>query len=145
MYLSEIGVIAQTCWREIPEHVQFVRLGSYAIMPNHVHGIIIIDKPHENINKDNDGGCRDVAYNVSTISKQPPKTKNNQMSSISPKPGSLPTIIRSYKSAVTKRAHQIDPDFIWQSRYYDHIIRNSESDYRIRQYIQNNVQNWTGY
>jgi len=64
------------------------------------------------------------------------------MSSISPKPGSLSTIIRSYKSAVTKRAHQINPNFRWQSRYYDHIIRNPKSAKKIRQYIQTNAQNW---
>ncbi|MEA3288004.1 MAG: transposase [Candidatus Marinimicrobia bacterium] len=147
MHLSEIGEIAQAYWQEIPQHFHFVGFGSYVIMPNHVHGIVIIDKPDcaFGINTDyGDGnGCRDVACNVSTISGQSPRTTtNDQMSSISPKPGSLSTIIRSYKSAVTKRAHLVNPSFTWQPRYHDHIIRNPESDYSIAQYIQNNVKNW---
>jgi hypothetical protein len=45
MQLSEIGRCAVTCWQEIPNHFPFVELGAFVVMPNHVHGIIIIDKP----------------------------------------------------------------------------------------------------
>jgi len=147
MQLSEIGVIAQTFWQEIPQHFHFVGLGSCVIMPNHVHGVIIIDKPDCVFggNSDNGDCCRDVAYNVSTTipNQSPGITIDEKMSSISPKPGSLSIIIRSYKSAVTKHAHQVDPHFTWQSRYHDHVIRNPESGCRIETYIQNNVKNWT--
>ena len=44
MQLSKIGKIAKTCWREILAHFPFVKLGEFVVMPNHVHGIIIIDK-----------------------------------------------------------------------------------------------------
>lgn len=44
MYLSEIGKIANRCWEDIPNHFPFVKLGEFIVMPNHVHGIIIIDK-----------------------------------------------------------------------------------------------------
>jgi len=64
------------------------------------------------------------------------------MSNISPKPGSISTIIRSYKSIVTKHARKINPAFAWQPRFYDHIIRNDESYGRIRQYITENPKNW---
>ena len=46
MVLSEIGRSAETCWFEIPNHFPFVQLGSFVVMPNHIHGIIIIDKPN---------------------------------------------------------------------------------------------------
>ncbi len=42
LQLTEIGKIAESCWRTIPEHFPFVKLGEFVIMPNHVHGIIII-------------------------------------------------------------------------------------------------------
>ena len=45
MQLSSIGEIANECWSQIPEHFTFVKLGAFIVMPNHVHGIIIIDKP----------------------------------------------------------------------------------------------------
>ena len=64
----------------------------------------------------------------------------------SPKPGSLATVIRSYKSAVSKNVHLIDPDFSWQPLYYDHIIRSgalhATSLDRIRDYIINNPVKW---
>jgi putative transposase len=45
MILSEIGKMAEKCWMEIPNHFPFVKLDAHVVMPNHVHGIIIIDKP----------------------------------------------------------------------------------------------------
>jgi len=64
------------------------------------------------------------------------------MSSISPKPGSLPAVIRSYKSAVSKNVHLTKPDFSWQPRYYDHLIRSDKEMFRIKQYIINNPGKW---
>lgn len=45
MNLSEIGIAANNCWLSIPEHFPFVELAEFIVMPNHVHGIIIINKP----------------------------------------------------------------------------------------------------
>ena len=66
------------------------------------------------------------------------------MSTISPKPNSISSIIGSYKSIVTKTINQKYPEinFGWQSRFNDHIIRNKQSLYRIREYIRNNPLNW---
>lgn len=58
MLLSEIGEIAQQCWQEIPNHFPFVILDEYVVMPNHVHGIIIVNKP--------DDSCRNVIHCAST-------------------------------------------------------------------------------
>ena len=66
------------------------------------------------------------------------------MSKISPKPGSLSVIIGAFKSAVTKTANDKYPceNFAWQSRFYDHIIRNNISLNNIREYIRKNPENW---
>ncbi|MCK4464495.1 MAG: hypothetical protein KAU83_02190, partial [Bacteroidales bacterium] len=161
MHLNELGEIAQQCFEKIPEHFLFVSLDSFVIMPNHVHGIIII-KPgnggeiHSSTKTEiiNDGGAGDVeTLHATSLQQQPqqPETdaasyitapKNKKMASISPKPSSLSVIIRSYKSAVSKQARQIHPDFVWQSRYYDHIIRDKKSLNNIRQYIIQNPLNW---
>jgi len=45
MILSETGIIADTLWREIPNHFPFIDLGEFVVMPNHFHGIFVMDKP----------------------------------------------------------------------------------------------------
>jgi putative transposase len=123
--LSEIGICAHTCWAEIPEHFSNIRLDEFVIMPNHVHGIVIIEKT------------------VETLHATSLQERKEKMSNISPKPGSLSAIVRSYKSAVTRWARKNGhPNFAWQPRFFDHIIRNDESLYEIRRYIRNNPLEW---
>ena len=135
MHLNGIGLLAEKYWIAIPNHFPFVELGNFIIMPNHIHGILIIDKPPENFN--NIGNVETLHCNVSTI------TKNKQMAKISPKPGSISTIIRSYKSVVSKNAREIQSNFSWQSRFHDHIIRNNQSFVKIQNYISDNPLNWS--
>ena len=127
MQFNEIGKLANKFWSEIPIHFPFVELVNYQVMPNHIHGILIINK--KNIIDD-------------TTDKVIEVKRNEQMSKISPKSGTIPTILRSYKSVVTKNAHYIHADFEWQERFHDHIIRDTESFDRIQNYIENNVTNW---
>jgi putative transposase len=133
MQFNEIGKLANEFWSEIPKHFPFVELGNYQIMPNHIHGILIIDK--KNIVDD---VVETLQCNVSTENG----IKNEQMAKISPKPGTISTIIRSYKSVVTKNARYIHANFEWQERFHNHIIRDSESFEKIQNYIENNVANW---
>jgi REP element-mobilizing transposase RayT len=72
----------------------------------------------------------------------PARTKKKSMALISPKPGSLSAIVRSYKSAVSKHAHRMGYQFEWQPRFHEHIIRDENEFQRIREYIINNPKNW---
>ena len=123
MQLSEIGKMAETFWMAIPEHFPFVQLDAFVVMPNHVHGIIVIDKTDEEHSKDTKS-C------VSTKNQFGPQSKN------------LASIVRGFKIGVKKYAsiHQID--FAWQSLYHDHIIRNDIAYQRIHDYILNNPKKW---
>ena len=91
-------------------------------MPNHFHGIVkIIDR----------GARRALPLRSGQFGK--------------PQAGSLPTIIGSYKSAVTKHINKIrkTPGFpVWQRNYYERIIRNETELNAIREYIENNPLNW---
>ncbi|MFQ5613647.1 MAG: transposase [Anaerolineae bacterium] len=132
MHLSPIGEIAAQFWCEIPQHTAgSVTLDAWVVMPNHVHGIIVIhDTPM----------VETLQCNVSTTTTA---TTNNPMSAISPRAGSLGAIIRSYKSAVTRWCRQNGhPEFGWQSRFYDHIIRNEKALNNIRRYITENPLRW---
>ena len=128
MKLSEIGIIAEKYWYEIPEHFPFVHLGEFVVMPNHVHGIIIIDNPVDG----------DINANVETrlIASLPPASPPNAETKI---PGgitghknpmiqeNISRIMRWYKGRCSFEIRKINPDFEWQPRFHDHIIRNNES------------------
>ena len=132
MGLSDAGCVAHWCWTAIPDHFDHVRLDAFVIMPNHVHGLVgIVEFPS--------GGNAPVDALESNAS-----TGNRRMSQISPKPGSISTIMRSYKTAVTKRIRRrICADFAWQSRFHDSIIRTEREFINVRRYIRNNPANWT--
>lgn len=141
MIRNHAGNIIYECWSSTPDHHVNVSLDEFVIMPNHVHGILVINKR----------GGRDVAGNVSTTRiKQPlvesqtmDRTKTKPTKIPSPKPGSLGTIVRSFKSAATKQIHDAgSADFTWQPRFHDHIIRNDAELNRIREYIIANPVSW---
>jgi hypothetical protein len=125
--LSEIGKIAKKYWLEIPKHFKNTRLDEFIIMPNHIHGIIAIEYKIK---------CRDVINHVST--------NNNVYSQITPMgKQSLGEIIRFFKAKTTYEIHQsLKTNFLWQPRFYDHIIRNDKSLDEIRQYIKTNPLKW---
>jgi putative transposase len=129
MNLSNIGAIAKKCWKEIPEHFHNVELGEYVVMPNHIHGILIL----------NDQAGRDVQLNVST--KDP--NESSVSTKISPKKGTLSVIIRTYKAAVTRECRRFGLNgFGWQPRFYEHIIKNEKDLQNVRDYIINNPIKW---
>lgn len=132
MHLSQIGQVAQQFWAEIPKHFEDVHIDAYVIMPNHVHGIVVIDRP-PNVE------TRHVA------SLQQPTTQPiDQFNKFGPlKRGSLQAIIHAYKSSVTRWCRKNGQEhFSWQERFYEHIIRQDGSLDRIREYIINNPAKW---
>jgi len=132
MHLNQLGTFAHNCFEEIPDHFPFAQIINFVIMPNHVHGLIQIHKSVESIdpelNPDPDATYRSV--------------KDESKAIISPKKGSLASIVRSYKSAVTKYANENNIPFGWQGRFHDHIVRNDGQLKRISEYISNNPKQW---
>ncbi len=123
---TQIGAIAEKYWSEIPLHFSNVELLEFVIMPNHIHGIIFIT----NVPADSEACVNQRS------------APNSMMSEISPKRGALSTIIRSYKSAVTREARLIVPPFKWQPRFYESIIRNESMYLEVAEYIRNNERQW---
>ena len=130
---SNIGNIAKLFWQNIPKHFSFIELDYYVFMPNHCHGILI-----------NDDHSRDIASAEKAIESNV-STANyaNRMSEISPKKYSLSSVIRSYKASVTKWCRNNGyPEFAWQPRFFERIIRNEKELYNIRKYIEQNPLKW---
>ncbi len=125
MTQSPIGEIAESCWQEIPRHFEHVDLDYYIIMPNHLHGILIIDDDRRGT------ACRAPTDDQTTYERFG-----------KPQKGSIPTVIRSFKSAVTKQINQLrnTPGLpVWQSNYFDRVIRDEDELTRIREYILYNL------
>lgn len=149
MFLNEIGEFAHKFWAEIPEHFAHVRLGEFVVMPNHVHGVIIIDNILASSTVVGSPNCDDPTTIwmdkqetdfKNRVTRQ--KGTNKKMSDITPKSGSVSTIINSYKSVVTKKARKIDLNFKWQSKFHDRIIRDRREFKNVENYIRNNPKNW---
>ncbi|MDZ7876385.1 MAG: transposase [Saprospiraceae bacterium] len=153
MILSPCGVLADVFWHEILHHTEGVELGAFQVMPNHIHGILILNRDEflpvlpESSAELSDTVVADTVETLHATSLQSPQStesseKKQKMSDISPNAGSVSTILRSYKSAVTKHANRLELPNGWQTRFHDHIIRNEAEYQRIDYYIENNVLNW---
>ncbi len=128
MQLSTIGEIANDFWLEIPQHFPFVKLGEFIIMPDHVHGVITIDKPY-------------VEKDKVTLAKENNKTKGQQRFQNQGE-NTLSSIVGSFKSVVTKHAHKLNGKFEWQPLFHDKIIPNKEAYKNIAAYIKANPSKW---
>jgi putative transposase len=138
MEFSEMGKVAVSCWAEIPAHFPQVELDVYVIMPNHVHGIVLIVDKSANLRVTNAG-----TRHASSVQQQ--NQSQNQKRPKGVKSGSLGAIVGSYKSAVTRLIrHSIDQDrqAIWQERYHDRIIHDERSMNEIRNYVLYNPAKW---
>jgi REP element-mobilizing transposase RayT len=130
MQLSPVGEIAQKLWYEIPNHFSNCQIDSFCVMPNHIHGILIINQTQEDaMNRVSTRG--DGQRGGVTGLFNPMFSKN-----------SLSKIIRWYKGRCKFEINQIYEGFGWQERFYDNIIRDEFALARIRQYIINNPINW---
>jgi REP element-mobilizing transposase RayT len=130
MHLNSLGNIVENCWLKIPEHFLGVDVETYIVMPNHIHGII-------SIFEDNRRG---------TIYRAPTKQGNTHTSENFGQPviGSIPTIVRTYKAAVSRLARkELGMVNVWQRNYYEHIIRDQDELINIHNYILSNPDHWT--
>jgi REP element-mobilizing transposase RayT len=121
MRLNDAGEIARRCWEDIPDHFPLAELDAFVIMPNHVHGIIVV--PGKGT------ACRALT------SEQFGK----------PAVGSVPTIVRSYKSSVTRHMNLLrgaPGTPLWLRNYYEHIVRSEAELMAIREYILANPARW---
>jgi REP element-mobilizing transposase RayT len=217
MQLNPLGQFAKQCWLEIPQHFPNVSLIIAVIMPNHIHGLLMLnnvsnsdssnvetlhttshnptsqsletstecnntksnnedlideDTSLEDIHRnmlykemlfdsnsydwDNDKSINykklniesltdEMSYNATSLQSEImiDRASKEFMKSIAPKKGSLASVIRSYKSAVTKYANKNKIPFRWQTRYHDHIVRNADEFQRIYKYIEENPLKWS--
>jgi len=141
--LNNFGQLIKEEWLKSAEIRKEIEFDDFVIMPNHFHGIVIIN---QEINSDfmkNDVDFQD--NNVGANGRSPLQQIQSSRPKISMKPKSISSLIAGFKSATTKKINIIrntPQNPVWQRNYYDHIIRNDESLARIREYVQNNPLSW---
>jgi putative transposase len=166
MRLSAAGNNVEQEWRRLVRHFPNIRLDAYVIMPNHLHGIIVINESvgatladqHEAI-IDRDGSPGQVGATRTMQDMTPDHDAPGQLNDTSdwggspvqegrpkgPGAGSLGAMIGQFKSRVTRRIWSLaayDHIPIWHRNYYEHIIRNEIEWGRICEYIHNNPACW---
>lgn len=125
--LSETGEIVAEEWLKTEQVRAGVKLDQWIVMPNHLHGIVIIEDIEPPHRDGSTGERRDGSTSRTSHWKA----------------NSLGAIIGQFKSVCTKRVWAAGHlDFFWQARFYDHIIRDERSLHDIREYIVNNPVKW---
>jgi putative transposase len=144
MVLSTIGEIVNAEWEATERLRQNVKLHEFVIMPNHLHGIIEILDLKRRIDVNQSVQTKDIDCEVGVDCHQPTFQNNGNFNQYGPQRNNLFSIIRGFKANVTKRVrNEIDPYIhIWQTRFYDHLVRDQADLERIRYYINTNVENW---
>jgi putative transposase len=144
MIMSDIGKIAKNLWLSIPDHFQEILLDEFIIMPNHIHGIIIIQRSGSDILGNEQIHSQNRNENIRSL-----RHRNEDIRSLhrkcwhGAKSGSLSSIVRGFKIGVTNWCQQNGiQNFAWQKSFYDHIIQNDESFNNFRNYIKNNPLKW---
>ena len=135
MVLNEAGRMIYTLWYEITHDFENIKLHSFVIMPNHIHGIIEIAKPVG-------------AESISALEQ--PICHEFQRAEMDSAPTSLSMVIQSFKRHTTLQYIKMVkngtlPPFnkrIWQRNYYEHIIRNDVDYERVATYTINNPLTW---
>jgi putative transposase len=152
MQLNELGKIAHDLWQEITNQFPYIELGNFVIMPNHMHGILIINKDPQLNNNDINPRLNDDENIDSRIDNETVETR--LIASVRICKGgivgdknpmlheNISRIIRWYKGRCSFEMRKIHADFRWHSRFHDHIIRNSKSFDTIQMYIENNPSKW---
>ncbi len=137
MRLNEAGVMVQTVWEEIPRFYPGIDIDVFQMMPDHVHGIVILEDSTEPMVSKNPAGASPRGC-----------PSGDQISHAM----SLPDVVHRFKTMTTKRyvdgVKQNDwlpfPGKLWQRNYYERVIRDEEALDRIRKYIIANPGKWNG-
>jgi REP element-mobilizing transposase RayT len=149
MDLSPIGLFANKCWIEIPNHFPHFYLDEFVVMPDHIHGIVMIKKPYIDNHSLPHGvktGHGVVVETGHALSLRPPKKGRQQTKEPHPRfrnqgRNTISAMVGSFKSAVTRYCNENKWRFGWQTRFHDHIIRDVKELYAIKKYIRNNPLN----
>ena len=167
MQLNLVGATVKAVWDSLPRHFPLIELDAFVVMPNHVHGIILItdsagncnpnrnSNPNPNLNCRGEAfvpGCNNTSPESSSTNASPFPGCNNTSANPTAQPilprgtqsGSIGAILQNFKSVATRRVNRItrNSGTLWQRNYHEEIIRNEKAYENIRRYIMENPLSW---
>ena len=143
MILNDAGRMINIIWNELPINYPGVNIDEFQIMPNHVHGIIVIDNGQPRV--------FDNEQPRNSTNGQARGFDDGQPRGVAPTAGlSLPDVVHRFKSLTTARyRHGVKqkqwppfPGKLWQRNYYERIVRDENELNDIRRYIRDNPKKW---
>jgi putative transposase len=125
-FLNELGDIVMKCWDLIPTHFPHVEIDEFVVMPNHIHGIVILS-------------------NVGAQFIAPFRKTTTEYQGVMNHAPTVGKIVRAFKARCTHMINNVrntPGGPLWQRNYYEHIIRDESELHRIREYIRDNPVKW---
>lgn len=113
MHMNELGSVIENCWNALPERHPQISLDAFVVMPNHVHGIVVIEAAEP--------GAMNRAPTLGEVVR-----------------AFKARCTRAWNAATHRPGHAT----LWQRNYHEHVIRNASDLTRIREYIENNPAQW---
>ena len=114
--LNEIGRLVEKVWLGLTDHYGHASLDQFIVMPNHLHGIIVLENFHR-------------------VGLKPTPTRRH----------GLPEIVRGFKTFSSRRINALKETpgiSFWQRNYYERVIRDEKEFTRARDYIVDNPKKW---
>jgi REP element-mobilizing transposase RayT len=124
MKMNELGLKVQTVWDELPVHYPHVAMDAFVVMPNHVHGVVVLR-------------ADEVGAGLKPARTEPARTESTRHG--------LQEIVRAFKTFSARRINEFRETSgaaVWQRNYYEHVIRDDADYNRIAEYVANNPQRW---
>ena len=124
LILNGYGKIVRECWYDLPRHYPHVTIDAFVVMPNHVHGVIVL--------------LAEAIGAVGAGLKPAPTTTERRRQA-------LPEVVRGFKTFSARRINTLRDaagTSVWQRNYYEHIVRDDKDLERIRIYIADNPRHW---
>lgn len=141
MRLNSAGGMLQECWAQIPERFPSVGLDQFIVMPNHIHGLVVlgssVEAPSRGARPDEEGESRGSAnFTLERAATRAAPTLSDIIGAFK----SITTV--EYARGVKSQGWPTFQGRLWQRNFYDHVVRNDRDLERIRQYIQDNPLKW---
>ena len=131
MQLNALGEIAKQEWVRPAVVRSNVALDDFAVIPNHLHGIVVLV----------DSNLPGPVFRRGDSASRPYMPHQPH----GPSPNSVGAIVGQFKSLTAKRINAVRETpgaRVWQRNYYEHVIRNEDELHRVRQYIVDNPAQW---
>lgn len=129
MQVNEFGMAVAETWQWLASQYAYVALDEWCVMPNHLHGILILSGR---------GGSRATP---TANTPAAPAAKASNVARIKP----IGQLIGAFKTVSTKRVNGLrgtPGETLWQRNYWEHIVRDEEEMHHLRTYIRNNPAQW---